>query len=191
MRHISEPVRPPRARFTLLVTAVSAVAAIELATSFVGHAQMRKVRAPEGHLTIPYLVSTRPGDIEFAAAECDLREDGEQMACRFRQVFITQTAQNNSACAITTNGYEQSFQRYTPTRWVSTDAPSGACGAVEVTTLEDGGTTRWTMTIQKRTTNTANLVDCPVEPETLGVYSWRDVTRSLPCSTVQPGAIER
>ena len=148
----------------------------------------------ESHLTIPYLASTKPGDIEFAAAECDIAtagdHAGDEMMCRFRQVFITVTSIDATACAITSNGYEQRFRRDSPTRWVSAGAPDADCGLVETTTLDDGGGTRWTLTIATTATRRSERAECQVATVPL-VYSWQNVKRALPCTSIQPGSIER
>jgi len=144
----------------------------------------------ETHVTIPYL--SRRGDaIEFAAAECDLTATGDAMTCRFRQVFVTLASLDATACVITTNGYEQTFRRQTATRWVSTEQPEGDCGLTEVTTLDDGGGTRWTMTVEKQATRHLERATCRAVAHDAAVYGWRDVKRRLPCLTIQPGAIER
>ena len=156
-----------------------------------GRAQTRGVASTaETHLTIPYLASTKPGDIEFAAAECDVTQSGEQMTCRFRQVFVTIASIDTTACVITSNGYEQTFRRNAPTRWISVNQPVGECGSVESTTLEDGGGTRWTMTIETKPTKGGDRAECRAA-ELPAVYSWTDIKRTLPCTTIQPGSIER
>ena len=156
-----------------------------------GHAQTRGVTsAAETHLTIPYLASTKPGDIEFAAAECDVEKSGERMTCRFRQVFVTIASIDTTACVITSNGYEQTFRRNTSTHWISVSQPVGDCGIVESTTLDDGGGTRWTMKIETKPTKGGDRAECrAAEPP--AVYSWTDIKRTLPCTTIQPGSIER
>ena len=168
--------------FAMFVTAVA---------SSEGHGQTPGVApAAVTHLTIPYLASTKPGDIEFAAAECDVEKSGERMTCRFRQVFVTIASIDTTACVITSNGYEQTFHRSTPTRWLSIAQPVGECGNVESTTLEDGGGTRWTMTIETKPTKGGDRAECRAA-ELPAVYSWTDIKRTLPCRTIQPGSIER
>ena len=146
--------------------------------------------AAEKHITIPYLASTNPGDIEFAAAECDVLPNGSQMTCRFRQVFVSVASIDSTACVITTNGYEQTFHRDPPTRWISAEEPAGDCGIVETTTLDDGGGARWTMTMSKKATRGVRA-ECLATAEAPTVYSWSDIRRTLPCATIQPGSIER
>jgi hypothetical protein len=141
---------------------------------------------------IPYLANvTRPTDLDFAAAECDVASSDEQMTCRFRQVFLTLSSLDPTSCVITTNGYEQTFRREASTRWVSRSAPVGSCGVVETTILEDGGSTRWTMTISKASALKGDRPECRAAAEEPAVYDWRAVKRKLPCSSIQPGAIER
>jgi hypothetical protein len=57
--------------------------------------------------------------------------------------------------------------------------------------LEDGGGTRWTMTIQTRPTLHLDRADCRAASQPPDVYDWRSVKRKLPCTLIQPGAIER
>ena len=168
--------------FALLITTVA---------SSPGRAQTHGVAsAAETHLTIPYLASTKPGDIEFAAAECDVEKTGEQMTCRFRQVFVTVASIDTTACVITSNGYDQTFHRNAPTHWISVSEPVGDCGIVESTTLEDGGSTRWTMKVETKPTRGGDRAECR-RAELPAVYSWTDIKRTLPCTTIQPGSIER
>jgi hypothetical protein len=142
------------------------------------------------HLTIPFLANaTRPSDIDFMAAQCDVH--GDRMECRFRQLFLTPSSLDASSCAITTNGFDWKFRRETPTRWVRRSAPDGDCGVVETTILEDGGGTRWTLRIETAATQHAERAACRAESQEPEIYDWRSVKRALPCTSVQPGAIER
>ncbi len=111
---------------------------------------------------IPYLANaTKPDDLDFAAAQCDIAPGGEQMACRFRQVFLTIASIDPTTCILTSNGYEQTFRRESATRWVSTAAPGGECGIVDTTTLDDAGGIRWTMTVRRVATRNATPVIVP------------------------------
>ncbi len=143
-------------------------------------------------VTIPFLANaTTPEALDFAAAECDLEANGQQMACRFRQVFLTISSLDETTCMITTNGFEQTFRREASARWVGASAPAGTCGIVETATLEDGGGTRWTLTLRTAATMRLDQPECraaSVEPE---VYASVGVRRALPCTAIQPGAIER
>jgi hypothetical protein len=142
-------------------------------------------------LAIPFLASaSKPADLDFMAAECDVHANGERLACRVRQLFLTVSSIDATACVITTNGYEQTFTRAAAGRWASESAAEGECGIVTTTTLEDGGGTRWTMTMSTRATRHLDVPACrsSAPPE---VYDWRSVKRALPCSAIQPGAIER
>jgi hypothetical protein len=147
---------------------------------------------PSGQvLTIPYLGNvTRPDDLDYAAALCDVSGDGEQMHCRIHQVFLTPTTIDPTSCAITTSAYERTFWRQTRERWVSRSAPEGSCGRVETTTLEDGGGTRWTMTVHTAAT-LGQSDECRSAANETEVYDWRRMKRRLPCTSIQPGAIER
>ena len=99
--------------------AVVAIAGGRLLSPGVALAQTAQARPPR--VTIPYLANaTEPASLDFMAAQCDLTSNGQQMDCHFRQVFVTPTSNEPTSCAITSNGYEQSFRRETDTRWVST-----------------------------------------------------------------------
>jgi hypothetical protein len=146
------------------------------------------------HVTIPYLANaSRPTDLDYAAAECDITPDGLTMTCRFRQLFLTPVSFDATSCAITSNGFERTFSRADTSarRWSSTDSPQGACGLVETHTLDDGGGTRWTLTITTRRTKTGGNLGCQPSPDDAVVYDWRSMKRLLPCSHVQPAMIER
>jgi hypothetical protein len=176
-------------RFCARTTAVMLVLAAGMGH---GLAQARGGAVPETHLTIPYLANaTSPNDLDFTAALCDLTPDGQRMACRFRQVFVTQASFDQTACVITTNGYERTFAREGAARWTASDPPDGPCGIVETATLEDGGGTHWTMTLTRRATRNADTAACRAEAGDAETYSWQNVKRTLPCTTIQPGAIER
>lgn len=154
--------------------------------------QSQPVPARSRLLTIPYLGNvTRPADLDYAAALCELSVDGEQMVCRIHQVFLTPTSIDPTTCAITTSAYERTFRRETRARWVSRGSPEGACGSVETTTLEDGGGTRWTMTVHTASTLDAGRAECRSAANETEVYDWRRMKRKLPCTSIQPGAIER
>lgn len=144
-------------------------------------------------ITIPYLANdSKPQDLDFAAAQCQRTPDGREMTCHMRQVFVTVASHDTTSCVITTNGYDLTFSAVTATRWVHRSAPEGACGVVETTTLDDGGTTHWTMSVSRAATRDLSRAECRAAagapPE---VYSWKNVQRPLPCRTIQPGAIER
>ena len=62
---------------------------------------------------------------------------------------------------------------------------------MDTTTLDDAGGIRWTMTVTRVATRNAHqssLQAVAVQPES---YSWQKVKRTLPCTSIQPGAIER
>ncbi len=170
----------------------AAVLAMTLPTAV--RTQSRQTAAPPlpPHFAIPYLANdTTPDALDFAAAECDAVNGGERLDCRFRQVFVTTASIEPSACVISSNGYELSLRREAAARWSAAADPVGDCGLVEVTTLEDGGTTRWTMTLTHRATQNAERADCRAAAAAVDTYSWRNIRRRLPCTTIQPGAIER
>jgi hypothetical protein len=72
-------------------------------------AQGQPAKSSSQGLTIPFLANvTKRADLDFTAAECDI-SNGEQIACRFRQVFLTIPSSDTTTCVITTNGYEDDF----------------------------------------------------------------------------------
>lgn len=145
----------------------------------------------ESRITIPYLANaSTPDALDFAAAICEVATDGQRMQCHVRQLFITPTSMDPTNCAVTTNGYDQQFRLAKPGQWISEEEQGGECGLVETTTLEDGGATRWTMTVATRATTNLDRPSCRTvaAPE---LYDYRTLRRKLPCTTVQPGAIER
>lgn len=173
-------------------TCIAAVLAMALPVAVQAQAPQGTAPPLPAHFAIPYLANdTTPEALDFAAAECDAVRSGEQLDCRFRQVFLTKSPIDPQACVISSNGYDLSLRREAPARWVSAGDPTGECGLTEVTTLEDGGTTRWTMTIGRRATRNADRADCRAAAAAVETYSWRHIRRALPCTTIQPGAIER
>ena len=170
----------------------AAVLAVALHTTLNAQAPQPAATPLPQHFAIPYLANdTTPDALDFAAAECDAVNGGERLDCHFRQVFVTTASIDPSACVISSNGYDLSLRRDAPSRWSSAAEPVGDCGVVEVTTLEDGGTTRWTMTIGHRATKNTERADCRAAAAQVETYSWRNIRRKLPCTTIQPGAIER
>ncbi len=184
--------RTRRARIVSVTAAIALVALVDGRPSSAGAVQGQSAEARPQRLTIPFLANaTKPADLDFTAAECDLVSNGEQMVCRFRQVFLTVSGIDATTCVITTNGYERIFRRDTGARWVSESAPTGDCGVVETIALEDGGGTRWTMTVRTAGTLRADQQECRAASQEPEVYDWRGVKRKLPCTSIQPGAIER
>ncbi len=181
-------------RLYSLFAAAALTVAVHMTVQMRAHAQAAQTPAPAlpPHFAIPYLANdTTPDALDFAAAECDAVNGGERLECHVRQVFVTTAGVDTSACVISSNGYDLSLRRDGPARWSSTGDPVGNCGVVEVTTLEDGGTTRWTMTIGHRATKNLERPDCRATSSQAETYSWRNIRRKLPCTTIQPGAIER
>lgn len=156
-------------------------------------AQSPSLPAPAAHsLTIPFLANdSKPNDLDFTAASCDVAADGGTMNCRFRQVFLTVADNDITTCVMTTNEYDQIFRRSAPARWTTTTTVDDRCGRAETTTLEDGGTVRWTMTIERFTVAHPEQRACPAAANETEVYSWQHINRKLPCTSFQPGAIER
>ena len=185
----SQPVRVPSAarRATRGLRHAAWLLCGLLAAGSDGHAQAGRA-VP---LTIPYLANdTTPEALDFAAAQCEQAPAGDRLRCTIRQLFVTVASHDPTACVATTNGYELEFRKAAPNRWVSVGEPEGPCGVTETTTLEDGGGTRWTMTISRAVTGDSSRSECRAAAGT-DTYGWRHVKRPLPCRTLQPGAIER
>lgn len=143
-------------------------------------------------ITIPFLANAvKQSDLDFMGADCEVAGDNAQMTCRFRQVFLTTPPNDATLCMITTGGYEQTFHRDTPVRWVARAGPAGVCGVVETTTLEDGGGTHWSMTIRTAATANTERPECRAVGTESEAYDYKNVKRKLPCTFVQPGGIER
>ena len=164
----------------------------------------------QSHVTIPFLANaTRLDDLSFEGGECDTDQTGNTMACQFQQVFFTISDFAPQTCLVTTNRYARTFTKQAPPngkgpggpldgkapggypRWVSTEAPEGACGVAEITTLQDEGTVKWTMETRKLVTRKDAAPSCRdvgEQPETL---SWKSLRRPLPCAFIQPGGITR
>jgi hypothetical protein len=148
--------------------------------------------ASPSHVVIPFLANaTKPMDLDFEGAECELDTSRDRMTCIFQQVFLTTSPVAPDTCLITTNRYERDFLRDTASRWVSTEGPEGDCGLLDVATLRDDGGVRWTMETRKVVTKKDASPTCQAyetRPETL---SWQNVRRPLPCKFVQPGGLSR
>jgi hypothetical protein len=143
-------------------------------------------------LTIPFLASvTRPAALEFEAASCDIAATGDRMACSFQQVFLTISRLDARTCLITTNRYERTFRKDTPTRWISAEDPVGECGIVDSATLDDGGGVKWTMTVRRVVTQKDAAASCRQLDDTVEVLSWEGLKRALPCTSIQPGDLSR
>ena len=142
------------------------------------------------HVTIPFLANaTKPTDLDFQGGDCNVDRTGATMACRFQQVFLTISPLDARTCVVTTNRYEQVFRKDGDARWTSREAPDGACGVVEVTTLMDGGGVKWTLETRKVVTKKAGAPACRNMEDTTETLSWQNLRRPLPCAFVQPGAL--
>jgi len=133
----------------------------------------------------------KPGELDFEGGTCD--RTGDTMACTFQQVLL-QNAAGSDTCLIVTNRYQLSFRRQTATRWVSNEGPNGACGLIEITTVEEdpnGGGVLWTMTSQKIVTNkNANDFCKAFDGEPREDLTWKESKRPLPCKFIVPGLIQ-
>jgi len=164
---------------------VHVVTAITLCALVAGGA----ASAQRQHVTIPFLANaSRPNDLDFEAADCDVANDGETMVCAFQQVLLNVSAIVADTCIITTNRYELTFRKQTATRWVSNEGPAGLCGVLNIATLQDDGGVRWTKETRKilTTRNTSDV--CSTLDDRPEVLSWQRLRRPLPCKFVQPGA---
>ena len=149
-------------------------------------------RPQPSHIVIPFLANaTRPAALEFEGAECDIDNTGNTMACQFQQVMLTTSDFAPQTCLITTNRYERTFQKQTSTRWVSREGPTGVCGVVDVTTLQDDGGVRWTMELRQTVTRKDASPECVSIDERLETMTWQNIRRPLPCTFVQPGGLGR
>ena len=142
------------------------------------------------HITIPFLANaTKPTDLEFEGAECDVDASGNRMTCAFQQVFLTTSAVAPDTCLVTTNRYDRVFQRDSPSHWTSTGGPEGVCGLLDVATLQDDGGVRWTLEWKKMVTKQDAAPACQTVDTTPETFSWQNIRRSLPCKFVQPGGL--
>jgi hypothetical protein len=154
-------------------------------------AQRAQQPAP-AHITIPALANaSKPSDLDYQAGECDIDEGGGTMECAFQQVFLTISLLDKKTCLITTNRYARTFHKEAAARWVSREQPQGPCGVVELTTLENEGGTRWTMEMRKIVNSREASPGCGRVDQTPETLTWRNLRRSLPCTSVQPGAMSR
>jgi len=142
------------------------------------------------HIVIPFLVNATESPIEFEGAECELDSNGTRLACTFQQVFLTTSGIAPDTCLVTTNRYDRVFRRESATRWVSTDGPDGACGLLDVATLQDEGGVRWTMETHQVVTK-RDASACRADHSQAERLSWENARRPLPCKFVQPGALSR
>ena len=146
--------------------------------------------AQSTHVTIPFLANaSKPDDLDFQGAECDLDPAATTMTCRFQQVFLTTSDVLPDTCLVTTNRYDRVFRKETAARWVSDEGPEGVCAVRDVATLQDEGTVRWTMTIRKVATKKDAAPQCAAIDGTAEILSWQNLRRALPCRFVQPGGI--
>jgi hypothetical protein len=142
------------------------------------------------HVVIPFLANAiKLTDLEFEGGECDVDASGTSMACAFQQVFLTTSQVAPDTCLVTTNRYERVFRRDSPTHWTSTEGPEGVCGLVDIATLQDDGTVKWTMELRKEVTKKDGGPACGTMKVEREVYSWQNLRRSLPCKFVQPGGL--
>ena len=142
------------------------------------------------HITIPFLASaTKPNDLEFEGAECDVDANGTRMTCAFQQLFLTTASIAPDTCLVTTNRYDRVFRRDGPNHWTSSEGPEGSCGLLDVATLQDDGGVRWTMELKKEVTKNEGSVACLTMKTQAEIFSWQNIRRALPCRNVQPGAV--
>jgi hypothetical protein len=176
---------PARDR-TVIATAVATLAAAVWAQSLT--AQM--LRPTQNHVTIPFLANaSKPADLEFEGAECEMEAGGSRMTCAFEQLFLTTSPVTPDTCLVTTNRYDREFRRDSPNRWTNREGPEGICGLLDIVTLTNDGGVKWTMELKKEVTRKEGSAAClAMKPET-EVFSWQNIRRPLPCRNVQPGAL--
>jgi hypothetical protein len=178
-------VTSPRVR-TIIATVVAAVAAVLLTPS----AEAQRGSSLRSHVTIPFLANaSKPADLEYEGAECDIDADGSRMTCAFQQLFLTTSSLAPDTCLVTTNRYDRVFRLDSPSHWTSTEGPEGTCGLLDVATLTDGGGVRWTMELKKEVTRKEGSVACLTMKVPTEVFSWQNIRRPLPCKNIQPGAL--
>jgi hypothetical protein len=171
---------------TLTVTAVATVAAAMWAQSL-----SAQIPGPtRNHVSIPALANaSKPTDLEFEGAECEIEAGGSRMTCAFQQLFLTTSPVVPDTCLVTTNRYDREFRRDSPDRWTNREGPEGICGLIDVVTLTNEGGAQWTMELKKEVTRKNGSATClAMKPET-EVFSWQNIRRPLPCRNVQPGAL--
>ena len=169
-----------------MATTVAAIAATIWAQS-----PTAQIAGPtQNHVTIPFLANaSKPSDLEFEGAECEIGAGGSRMTCAFQQLFLTTSPVAPDTCLVTTNRYEREFRRDSPVRWINREGPEGVCGLIDVVTLTNDGGAKWTMELKKEVTRKDGSATClAMKPET-EIFSWQNIRRSLPCRNVQPGAL--
>jgi hypothetical protein len=169
-----------------MIAAVGTIAAAIWAQSLT--AQI--LRPTQNHVTIPFLANaSKPADLEFEGAECELEAGGSRMTCAFQQLFLTTSPVAPDTCLVTTNRYDREFRRDSPNRWTNREGPEGICGLLDVVTLTNEGGVKWTMELKTEVTRKEGSAAClAMKPET-EVFSWQNIRRPLPCRNVQPGAL--
>jgi len=99
-----------------MATTVAAIAATIWAQS-----PTAQIAGPtQNHVTIPFLANaSKPSDLEFEGAECEIGAGGSRMTCAFQQLFLTTSPVAPDTCLVTTNRYEREFRRDSPVRWIN------------------------------------------------------------------------
>lgn len=169
---------------------LTAVALAAVVAALIQSAEAQSGTSPRSHVTIPFLANaSKPTDLEYEGADCDIDAGGSRMTCAFQQLFLTTSSLAPDTCLVTTNRYDRVFQRDSPNHWTSSEGPEGVCGLLDVATLTDGGGVRWTMELKKEVTRKEGAVACATMKVETEVFSWQNIRRSLPCKNVQPGAL--
>ena len=145
---------------------------------------------PPGDAIVMLPMANTRDDLDFMGATCHVAQTGGAMTCRFQQVLISPFDDDRQTCGITTLNYEQTFQRLNALRWVSNEGPTGLCGVVTVTTLqEDSG--YWTMDNRKIVTHKTASPICDIFDERPETLSGQNTRRPLPCTFIRPSAISQ
>ena len=173
-----------------MIRTTALVAIVALSCPRVASAQGSGL-TPSSHIVIPFLASTtKPDDLGFEGAECDVDAAASRMNCEFQQVFLTTSDVAAGTCLVTTNRYQLAFRRLPDATWVSTEGPTGACGMLNAVTLKDDGGVRWTMSV-RRSASRRDSPACRAIEDSVDTLSWQNLRRPLPCRFVQPGGLSR
>jgi len=142
----------------------------------------------------PMANMSQPADLDFEGGGCDVEASGIKMNCAFQQVLISPPLSGDpETCTITTNRYEQQFQKQDAQQWVSNSGPDGICGVVVVTTIRQeqtvGNVWEMTMNTRKIVTNKTASPICTALDEQPESLSWNYNRRALPCKFIKASSI--
>ena len=138
-----------------------------------------------------WLANANPAELDFEGGVCN--RTGGTMLCTFQQVLMAPDPDQRDTCRVSTHRYELTFARQSPTQWVSNQGPTGLCGLIEITILDearDAGSNHWTMNSRKIVTTRTNPDPLCQLDEPPDLMTWQAMRRALPCRFIAPGAIE-